>query len=525
MALLDGARELRHREDRHLELAREHLESARDLRHLLHAALDVAVGRHQLEVVDDDQAEARLARLEPPSLRAQLHDRGRAGVVDVDRRLHQAVARRGQPRPVVRSEPARPQPLRLDLRLAAHHPLRHLGLRHLEREQGDGHLVAHAEVGGDAEAERRLPHRGARGEDDEVAGLEPGREEVELAEPRGNAGDLDARLVELRDALEALLEEHLDVREVARRALLAELEDDLLGAIDEVGRLALVALLPEPHDLLARTDEPAERRHLLDDPRVVLDVRRRGDERRELGDARLSPGGLELGALLELVDERDRVHRLALRPQRERRPVHLRVALAVEVRRVEDLADRADGDRREQHRAEDRLLGLEVLRRDDGAQSLPDPLELGGDSRPGSQAVPRGRVQRGACRAHPARCRENRTYVPRLSPPADVLSTDRAKLSSRKHALRARSSARCPHPLWTALRRRAGEHERPQEPSEAQRPGRRQVQAVLAEPRLPAAVRVPVGDDEACSATACRRCGSARSTARRSTRSSPPRAR
>ena len=35
-------------------------------------------------------------------------------------------------------------------------------------------------------------------------------------------------------------------------------------------------LLPEAHDLLTRADEPAQRRHLLDDARVVLDVRRGG---------------------------------------------------------------------------------------------------------------------------------------------------------------------------------------------------------------------------------------------------------
>ena len=181
--------------------------------------------------------------------------------------------------------------------------------------------------------------------------------------------------------------------------LLPELEDDLLGAIDEVGDLAL-ALLPEPHDLLARADEPAQRRHLLDDARVVLDVRRGRDERCELGDARLSAGGVELRALLELVDERDRVDRLALRPQRERRAVDLRVALAVEVGRVEDLADRPDRDGREQHRAENRLLGLEILRRDDGAQALADLARARGvrlttreSSRPG-RPRPTGRVRR-----------------------------------------------------------------------------------------------------------------------------------
>ena len=46
------------------------------------------------------------------------------------------------------------------------------------------------------------------------------------------------------------------MREVARRPLLPELEDDLLGTIDEVGDFAF-PLLPEPYDLLARADEPA----------------------------------------------------------------------------------------------------------------------------------------------------------------------------------------------------------------------------------------------------------------------------
>ena len=72
------------------------------------------------------------------------------------------------------------------------------------------------------------------------------------------------------------------MREVARRAALPELEDHLLRAVDEVRDLAR-PLLPEPGDLLSRPDEPAERGHLLDDARVVLDVRRGRDERRELG--------------------------------------------------------------------------------------------------------------------------------------------------------------------------------------------------------------------------------------------------
>ena len=113
-------------------------------------------------------------------------------------------------------------------------------------------------------------------------------------------------------------------------------------------------------------DQAAQGRHLADDLRVVRRVRRRRDERRELVDPLAAAGVLELAALLELVDERDRVDRLAARVQRERRAVDLRVALAVEVARVEDLADRPDRAGGEHHRAEDGLLGVEILRRDRG---------------------------------------------------------------------------------------------------------------------------------------------------------------
>jgi hypothetical protein len=68
-----------------------------------------------------------------------------------------------------------------------------------------------------------------------------------------------------------------------------------------------------------------------DDPGVVARVRRRGDERRELLDALPAADLLQLAPLLESVDERDCVDRLALPVQLERRAVDLRVALAVEV--------------------------------------------------------------------------------------------------------------------------------------------------------------------------------------------------
>ena len=198
-----------------------------------------------------------------------------------------------------------------------------------------------------------------------LPGLEAARQPVDFAEARRHAREVLAGLVQLRDPLEALLEQRLDVAELGRDAALRELEDDLLGLVDELGRLAR-PFPAEPRDLCADADEPAQGRHLADDLRVVRRVRRRRDERRQLVDPLAAAGVLQVAALLELVDERDRVDRLAAGVERERGAVDLRVALPVEVPRVEDFADRPDRTGGEHHRAEDGLLSVEILRWDRG---------------------------------------------------------------------------------------------------------------------------------------------------------------
>jgi hypothetical protein len=154
------------------------------------------------------------------------------------------------------------------------------------------------------------------------------------------------------------------VRKVASDPLLGEVEDDLLGAVDELRRLA-DPLTSEARDLLPGLDERPKGRRLLDDLRVVVDVRRGRHQRRKLGDAGAAADLLELAPLLQLLRERDRVDRLSLRPEPEHRAVDRPVRPAVEVGGVEDLRDGPDCRLGEEHRAEHGLLGLEVLRRDE----------------------------------------------------------------------------------------------------------------------------------------------------------------
>src|SRR5581483_3732656 len=134
-------------------------------------------------------------------------------------------------------------------------------------------------------------------------------------------------------------EQLLDLGPLAGDALLREVVEDLLRLVDEVARLAGAL--------------PAQAR----------DLPTGADERRELVQPDAAADGLELGALLQLVGERDRVDGLALRVQPERSAIDLRVRLAVEVARVHDLADRPDRPRRDHHRPEHALLRFQILGR------------------------------------------------------------------------------------------------------------------------------------------------------------------
>jgi len=207
-----------------------------------------------------------------------------------------------------------------------------------------------------------------------LPGWNPDVSRSRVAEAGRRAGEVDARFVQRRDALEALLEQLLDLRPFAGDALLREVVQDLLRLVDEVAGLA-GAFPPQARDLAAGADEPAQRCRLVDDPCVVGRVRGGRDERRELVQADAPADGLDLAALLELIGERDRVDRLALRVEREGGAIDLRVRLAVEVAGVDDLADGPDRAGGDHHRAEDTFLGFQVLWGNGGRRS--DRGELG----------------------------------------------------------------------------------------------------------------------------------------------------
>ena len=148
---------------------------------------------------------------------------------------------------------------------------------------------------------------------------------------------------------------------------------------DVVGRV--VAHL---RDVARDRDEAAQQRELVDDARVVTGVRGRGSGRLDLEQRRPAADELEEIGAPELLGDGDRIGGLALPVERLDRVVDVAVRRLVEVGDVDPGLHRG-GDRvaGEQHRAEQRLLGLEVVRRHSPGLRTPNGINRLDHCRPG----------------------------------------------------------------------------------------------------------------------------------------------
>ena len=321
----------------------EHLQRARDLRDLLDAVLGVRAGRHQLQVVDDDQAEVRLARLEAPGLASGSRSSSiEPRVVDVDRRLRRARRRppssRGQS-----SFASWPVRRRCELDLGPREHISRCGdleLRHLEREHArPGCSWRTARFAAMQSASADLPIARAAGDDDQVARLEARGERSRSRKPVGVPGDLAARLVELRDLLEALLTSSSRCARSCRgsgaaRGRRRSARRGRRAPASRPGGRSRAAAISSP-----TTDQAAQRRHLADDARVVGRVRRSpGRASPARGCASLPPTSSSSPFSSSSSATVIASTGSAVLVEVERGAVDLRVRLAVEVARVDDLA-------------------------------------------------------------------------------------------------------------------------------------------------------------------------------------------
>ena len=348
-----------------------------DLRDLLHAAFRGALGGagQELEIVDDDEAEAPLA-LQPPRAGGELGDGDAAGLVDIKRQMLQLLGDLDDAVELVGIDAAAADALGRNIGLLGDDAGGELLGRHFEREEADhgaverGLGVAARAIGlghviGDVGGERRLAHGGTSGDDDQVGGLQAAHLLVEIGEAGGETRQAAVAPIGVGGHVDGVGQrggERLEARAVF--AGLGQLVKLLLGAFD-LHRWRRVDRRIEggvDHHL-ADLDELAADGEVVDGAAVILGIDDGGGvggkpaeilRHGKLAHRRI---GLEEGL------ERDRRGALAAQDQLRRRLEDARVQRVIEMRRLEEGRDAVDRLVVDEDRAEQRLLGLEIMRR------------------------------------------------------------------------------------------------------------------------------------------------------------------
>ena len=249
------------------------------------------------------------------------------------------------------------------LRLADHgfageHAAEEGFLAHFEREDGDDFAVFDGAVLGDVDGPGGLAHGRAGGDDDELGVLEAARHLVELDVVGGEAGDFPALLVEGVDGAEGAGDDLGDVGEAALDGAVGDFgEADFYVVEDLGGVLGLVG--GGGHALVEDAEELAEEGLVLDDADVGLDVGIARDAFGEEGEIGSAADGIELAALGESVHDGDEVDGVAEGQRSTMTAVDALVGVEGEVFGAELGGGVGDGDRVEQHGAEDGDLGLD----------------------------------------------------------------------------------------------------------------------------------------------------------------------
>ncbi len=172
--------------------------------------------------------------MQAAGLRAQLEDADVARVVDVERRGGEALGRLDDLRPAVGADASLAQVVAVQLRLRGDEALRELGLRHLEREERDRLVEVDRGVLRDVGDERALSHRRARGEDDQVAGLEAAGELVDVVEAGRGAGDRHPLARDQLELVELVVEDVLDRAQLAGAVLVGDPEERALRLLEQL---------------------------------------------------------------------------------------------------------------------------------------------------------------------------------------------------------------------------------------------------------------------------------------------------
>jgi hypothetical protein len=269
--------------------------------------------------------------------------------------------------PVLVAELAGAQLVRVHLGDRGEQALAELLAAHFHGEDHDGQRALQRDVLDDVQREGGLPHGRPTGHDDEVAGMHASRLHVEVDEPGRHARDVGrvVLMVQVVDALVHLAEQRGDADGPIVRVAgaLAEREYLRLRLVDQRARLLGAGLQRALGDLGRHLREPPAQRALAHELRVAAHVQRARRVLRKLREV-ARPAGLPGPRWRWSASET--VTRSAGLPgfdEAREVPPDPAMVVAVEVVRPHQVDDAVESLVVAEHRADQRLLGLEAVRR------------------------------------------------------------------------------------------------------------------------------------------------------------------
>jgi len=362
LALLDGAAELRRRQQGDVQFAGQLFEGAADVRDFLHAvgvAAHGAPGVHQLQVVDDDQVEAVLA-VEAAALGAELHGADGGRIVQEDAQVAHVARRFHEARPLRIADLAQAQILGTDARLGGDHALDELLVAHLHAEDGHAGRPLPGGVDRQGQQEGGLAHAGPPGDDDQVAFLQTAQQLVQVVEAGGDAQGLSFGLAQVLDAVEVLADRHVHRHQFLAQPPLGDGEQRRFRLVDDLVDVAL-GVLGQVGDLAGRAQQTAADGGALDDVAVDFSVEGGRHGRRQVVQVGFPADIVQAALGAQLFGQRAHVDGVVAVAQAQHGLVDPAMAQDEEILRGEEGADFVQGLRIHQDRAEDGFLRFDAV--------------------------------------------------------------------------------------------------------------------------------------------------------------------
>ena len=256
---------------------------------------------------------------------------------------------------------ARAEFVRIDLRHRCNQALQERLLGHFQAENRHRLTAADGDVLREIQRQRRFALRRPCGKDNQLRGLQTGKQLVQFSVARRNAGDALPFPEDSFQPLEIVLDDVFNRNETCLHAVFRQSENRRFRVIQD-GVCAVFTLESILLDVVSGVNQVAQHRFLFDDARVVLNVRDLGHAIGQRRQIRRPSRGFQVAPAVQFFGQRDQIDGLLAFPQRDHLRKNPPVLVQEEVLRAKILDCGVQRMVVQQNRAQHGPLGIQVIR-------------------------------------------------------------------------------------------------------------------------------------------------------------------